>query len=114
MAFAHIVSLPWLFITYVSQCWLLGTTRAKYDREEYYQVIYASFNVKCPVSAQKQLQVQLKTRPEVSEGDPPITSLIQGVPSEETDRQTLIKVSISNSRMDIILGPSLLSVEYFL
>ena len=89
MAFAHIVSLPWLFVTYVSQCWLLGTTRAKYDREEYYQVIYASFNVKCPVSAQKQLQVQLKTRPKVSEGDPPITSLVQGVLSEETDKTRL-------------------------
>ena len=61
------------------------------------------------------------TKPEVSEGDPPtdtkelITiSLIQGVPSEETDRHTHIKVSISISRMDITLGPSLLSLEYFL
>ena len=89
MAFAHIVRLPWLFVTYVSQCWLLGTTRAKYDREKYYQIIYARFNVKCPVSAQTQLQVQLKTRAEVSEGDPPITSLIQGVLSEETDKARL-------------------------
>ena len=57
----------------------------------------------------------------MSEGDPTTDTnklikirLIQGVPSEETDRHTLIKVSISNSRMDITLGPSLLSVEYFL
>ena len=59
--------------------------------------------MKCPVSAQKQLQVQLKTRPEVSEGDPPITSLIQGVPGEETDRQSQIKVLISITRIDLPL-----------
>ena len=57
----------------------------------------------------------------MSEGDPTTDTnklikirLIQGVTSEETHRHTLIKVSISNSRMDITLGPSLLNVEYFL
>ena len=50
--------------------------------------------------------ILLITRPDVSEGDPPITSLIQGEPSEETDRHRHIKASILTSRMDIPLGPS--------
>ena len=58
--------------------------------------------------------IDIDTRPAVSEGGTQITNLIQGVPSEETDRHTLIKVSISNSRMDITLGPSLLSLVNFL
>ena len=59
------------------------------------------------------------TKPEVSEGDPPtdtkelITiSLIQGVPSEEKDRHRHIKVSISNDKMDIPLGPSWFSPDH--
>ena len=49
------------------------------------------------------LSVMRKTRLEVSEGDPPITSLIQGEPSEETDGHRQIKVSISITRMDLPL-----------
>ena len=37
---------------------------------------------------------------------------IHGVPLEKTGRHGHIKVSISTSRMDITLGPSLLSLEY--
>ena len=43
------------------------------------------------------------TRPEVSEGGPLTTILIKGVPSEETDSHRKIAVSISFTRMDLLL-----------
>ena len=41
--------------------------------------------------------------PEVSDGDLPITSLIQGLPSADRDRHRQVKVSISITRMDMPL-----------
>ena len=49
-----------------------------------------------------------KTRPEVSEGSPVITTLIQGVASEEADRNRQIEVS-----MDLPLCLSWPSFEEF-
>ena len=50
----------------------------------------------------REYSTNIPTRPEVSEGDPPIASLIQVVPSEEPrDRQ--IKVSNYITRMDFPL-----------
>ena len=48
------------------------------------------------------------TRPEVSEGGPVITNLIQGVTREEADRHRQIEVS-----MDLPLLPSWLRLEDF-
>ena len=53
------------------------------------------------------------THPETQQSEV-MTSLICGVLSDETDRHTHIQASISIGRMDITLGPSLLSLEYFL
>ena len=47
--------------------------------------------------------VSVVTRPEASEGGPFITSLIEGVPSEETDRHRQRKVSFFITRMDLPL-----------
>ena len=43
------------------------------------------------------------TRPKLSEGGPHITNLIQGVPSEETNRHRQIEFSISITRTELPL-----------